>query len=72
MPCRTSDPDAWWPARTEVDELPARMALDACSVCPARRPCLDYALAALAADEREGIWGGTLPAECREVGREAA
>lgn len=43
VPCRTSDAEAWWPSRTEVDELPARMAVDACSTCGARDACLAYA-----------------------------
>ena len=60
VPCRTSDPEAWWPDRREVDELPARMARDACSVCDARDACLDFALAAR---EPEGIWGALTPAE---------
>src|SRR5687767_14340904 len=59
VPCRTSDAEAWWPDRGEVGGFAARMAIDACSVCAARDVCLAYALAA---DEREGIWGGTLPA----------
>ena len=57
VPCRTSDPEAWWPDRKAVDDFAARMALEACSVCAARRACRAYALAA---DEREGIWGATL------------
>lgn len=69
VPCRTSDPEAWWPDRKEVYELPARMALDACSVCAAREACLAYAVAA---DERDGIWGGTLPAERAATGTVAA
>lgn len=69
VPCRTSDPEAWWPARDEVDGFAARMALDACSVCPARDACLAYALAA---DESEGVWGGTLPADRRARGVTAA
>jgi hypothetical protein len=52
VPCRTSDPEAWWPDRREVDEPPARMAVEACSVCDAQAACLDYALAT---GEREGI-----------------
>src|SRR5690242_4606087 len=60
VPCRESDPEAWWPVAREVDEAPARMALAACSTCPVQQACLEYALAA---DERFGIWGGTLPAE---------
>lgn len=60
IPCRTSDPEAWWPDKKEVGDLSARMALDACSVCSARDACLAYALAA---NEREGIWGGLTPAD---------
>ena len=37
-------------------------AVDACCACPAMDACLAYALAA---DERRGIWGGTLPDERR-------
>lgn len=60
VPCRTSDAEAWWPDRSEVDRLPARMALDACGVCDARAACLAYAVAA---QEPAGIWGGTTPAD---------
>lgn len=67
VPCRTSDPEAWWPDRKEVDDFPARMALDACTVCAAQDACLDYAVAA---DEREGIWGGLTPAERLDLRRE--
>jgi WhiB family redox-sensing transcriptional regulator len=69
VPCRTSDPEAWWPDKGDVDGFAARMALDACSVCAARPACLSYALAA---DESEGIWAGTLPEERREMRQEAA
>jgi hypothetical protein len=57
-PCETSDPEAWWPDKKEVSTAEALVALDACQRCPARDVCLDYALAA---DERFGIWGATLP-----------
>jgi hypothetical protein len=33
VPCRTSDPEAWWPDRGDVNGFAARMALDACSGC---------------------------------------
>lgn len=69
VPCRTSDPEAWWPERTQVDDRPARMARDACSVCDARDACLDYALAA---GETAGIWGALTAAERGELGRELA
>jgi WhiB family redox-sensing transcriptional regulator len=45
------------------------MALDTCTVCPARDACLDYAVAA---DETEGIWGGMLPAERLQLNQAVA
>ena len=65
VPCQTSDPGAWWPKRN--DDLPTRIALNACSSCDARRACLEYALAA---GEEGGIWGGTLPEERRKLRRQ--
>ncbi|WP_158580081.1 WhiB family transcriptional regulator [Geodermatophilus marinus] len=63
VPCRTSDPEAWF---ADPGTAEARMAADACSVCDARVPCLAYALAAR---ERHGIWAATTPAE-REAMRD--
>ena len=68
-PCQTSDAEAWWPARNELDEFAAQMAVDACSVCGARDSCLAFALAA---DEREGIWARTLPSERKTLRRPTA
>jgi hypothetical protein len=57
VPCRSA-PEEWWPVRAPVrDEV---RAVQACRSCGAQRACLAYALAA---DERFGIWGGTLPEE---------
>ena len=58
-------PDAWWPDGQRVDAL-VEAAQDICRSCPLRRECLAYALAA---DEREGIWGGLTPAERGVVSR---
>jgi hypothetical protein len=63
VPCR-ADPAAWWPDRKHLDSEATRGAADACRRCPAHGACLDYALAA---DERDGVWGGTMPAERREI-----
>lgn len=68
VPCRTSDPEAWWPRAAGGDGFATRMALDGCSVCGARAECLAYALAA---DEGEGIWGGALPEERRGLAQAA-
>lgn len=55
VPCR-ADPAAWWVEKGVGTADPVA----ACRACPARQECLEYALAA---DERYGIWGATLPAE---------
>lgn len=69
VPCRTSDPEAWWPDRKNLDAPATRMAVHGCWRCPAREACLDFALAA---NEREGVWGGLLPDERRASQRAAA
>lgn len=52
------------------DELPAAAAAriekarDICRGCPARRPCLAYALATLPA---AGVWGGLTPEELHRL-----
>ncbi len=52
-PCEEGDPELWWPVRGGSPD-----AVAGCEVCPARVECLAYAVAA---DEPDGIWGGTLP-----------
>jgi hypothetical protein len=65
-PCEEGEPEAWWPSpRSPADPV----AVEGCGRCPARSPCLAYALAA---DERFGVWGGLLPDERREMRRQAA
>jgi WhiB family redox-sensing transcriptional regulator len=59
-PCEEGDPEAWWPHKGD----PAQSARGGCEVCPARVECLAYAVAA---GEREGLWGGLLPEERRAV-----
>ena len=39
-------------------------AIEACWKCPLQRPCAEYAIAA---DERSGVWGATLPDERRRA-----
>lgn len=69
VPCRSGDPEAWWPDRKQLDAPATRAAVHGCWRCPARDACLAYAVAA---NEREGIWGGTLPGERREMRQTAA
>ncbi|GAA3172702.1 transcriptional regulator WhiB2 [Blastococcus jejuensis] len=69
VPCRGSDPEAWWPDRKHLDAPSTRLAVHGCWRCPAREPCLAYAVAA---GEREGVWGGMLPEERQEDIRSVA
>jgi Transcription factor WhiB len=69
VPCRVEDPAAWWPDKKNADSALTRGAVAACRRCPVAAECLSYALAA---DERFGVWGGTLPEERRQVVRQTA
>jgi Transcription factor WhiB len=64
IPCRTGDPESWWPTVGQWSTPRTRAAVDACRGCPAVAACLAYALAA---DERFGVWGGTLPDQRRAL-----
>lgn len=59
--CRGADPDLFFPEekRARCDE-----ALQLCAVCPVRQARLAFALAG---PERHGVWGGTTPAERRQL-----
>lgn len=60
IPCRAGNAGDWWPDAKGVHSADTLAAIDACRGCRARVACLDYALAA---DERFGIWAGTLPGD---------
>jgi len=61
--CRGLDPDIFYPvAEDDADEARA-----VCAVCPVREACLEYALAAR---ERDGIWGGASERERRRMVRQ--
>lgn len=51
------DPEDWHPVASDRHRLTAanEAAINACELCPVRRPCL---LWALTTPERSGIWGG--------------
>lgn len=54
--CKGRDPGLWFPAPGGSMER----AKAVCRACPARARCLDWALAA---NERDGVWGGASPEE---------
>jgi hypothetical protein len=68
VPCR-ADPGAWWPERKQLAGEATQEAVTGCRRCAAQVACLDYAMAA---DERFGIWGATLPEERRSMPASAA
>lgn len=53
------DPDWWWPDHSHADKGDTPIALNICGGCNVRDLCLDYAIQH---KEREGIWGGLMPA----------
>jgi WhiB family redox-sensing transcriptional regulator len=57
------DPEVWWTTRaTPAGAAQQAAAVEACSWCPVRVLCAEYAIAA---GERDGVWGGTTPADRR-------
>ena len=61
--CRGIDPDIFFPV-TDEDAEPAKAV---CNACPVREACLEFALAAR---EREGVWGGATERERRRIVRQ--
>lgn len=60
-----ADPEAWWSTEKSAATTELRAAaVEACSWCPVAGLCRDYAVAA---GEREGVWGGTTPADRRRL-----
>lgn len=61
--CRGIDPELFYP----VSDEEAGAAKSICAQCPVREPCLEYALAAR---ERDGVWGGATERERRRLIRQ--
>ncbi|MEY2468459.1 MAG: WhiB family transcriptional regulator, redox-sensing transcriptional regulator [Actinomycetota bacterium] len=61
--CRGIDPDIFFP----VTDEDAEAAKAVCDACPVREACLEFALAAR---EREGVWGGATERERRRIIRQ--
>ena len=61
--CRGIDTNTFFPASDEE----AESAKEICGVCPVREACLEHALAAR---EREGVWGGATERERRRIVRQ--
>ena len=62
-PCRTADPEEWFPPEPHYS---ARASYEArahalCLFCPVQLACLELALRIEAGGRGEGIWGGMAP-----------
>src|SRR2546425_571772 len=61
--CRGIDPEIFYP----VSDEDAEEAKAICAVCSVRQACLEHALAAR---EKEGVWGGATERERRRIIRQ--
>jgi WhiB family transcriptional regulator, redox-sensing transcriptional regulator len=67
--CKGQDPRLWFPGTPgQPGQLSGavRRAKALCAACPARAQCLEWAIKA---NEAEGVWGGTTPAERAAIRR---
>ena len=63
--CRDSDPNLFYPVgRGRAALEKTEVAKVVCRACPAREPCLAFALASR---QELGIWGGTSPEDRRQL-----
>jgi len=61
--CQGLDPDIFYPSSIDDEEEAKAI----CAICPVRQPCLEHALAAR---ERDGVWGGHTDRERRRIIRQ--
>ncbi len=65
--CRDTDPDLFFPVGTTgpaLEQIASATAV--CDECPAKQPCLEYALST---NQDSGVWGGTSEEERRKLRR---
>jgi WhiB family redox-sensing transcriptional regulator len=63
--CLAVDPELFFPISPEgLGHAQMERAKVVCHDCPVRQPCLDYALTT---GQAYGVWGGTDPAQRREL-----
>ena len=62
-PCTNTDPEIWFGGQEEGYDY-SRLAKQLCKMCPARKPCAEYAIVA---KERYGIWGGLSPKQRQQA-----
>jgi WhiB family redox-sensing transcriptional regulator len=62
--CIDVDTDIFFPEQYEPEDV--AQAKSICSGCWMQEPCLEFALRT---NEKEGVWGGTTPADRRRIRR---
>jgi WhiB family redox-sensing transcriptional regulator len=65
--CRDTDPDLFFPVGSTgpaIDQIES--AKQVCDTCPAKQPCLEFALVS---NQDSGVWGGTAEDERRKLRR---
>lgn len=68
--CRHTDPELFFPVGTTGSAiLQVEAAKQVCQSCPARQPCLDFAMAS---GMECGVWGGTSEEDRRRLRRQAS
>lgn len=65
--CRHSDPEAWFPHRTEAHLVAEARVI--CDTCPVQAACIDHALN-FPPTMLHGIWGGTTQEERIKMAKE--
>lgn len=68
IPCRESDPDAWFPdeEKNSIGGWRYSNPIKLCQQCPVKNLCLEFALVN---DERQGLWGGMTPRDRAKLRR---
>ncbi|PLW68031.1 WhiB family transcriptional regulator [Streptomyces sp. SCUT-3] len=68
--CRTEDPELFFPVGSSGSALlQTERAKKVCRSCPAKDPCLEWAMTH---SQESGVWGGTDEDERRALKRRAA
>ncbi len=65
--CQDTDPDLFFPVGTTgpaIEQIANAKAV--CDICPAKEPCLEFALST---NQDSGVWGGTSEEERRKLRR---
>lgn len=65
-PCRSTDPDFFYPDNPTQTLHRRRMIRRICDGCPSREPCGEWGIR----HERDGFWGGLSPSDRSRIRKE--